>query len=267
MHLHATPDVIPRKLDAVELVKRARSAGMRGVLLKCHSALTSDVAWLLNKLDVGTEAFGSLVLNTSSTGGLNPQAVDVAIKLGAKEIWMPTISSAHILESEGKNPKDGITILSETGDVLPEVIKILHLIAKARIILGTGHISLEETKALTEAAVDQGVEKIMVTHPEYMKIPDKAQRELAEKGAIMEHCYYATTEIGGLLNPQQIAKQIRFVGAENCIMSTDLGQVANPYPVEGMADYIDEMLSHGITRNEIEVMTKENPAKLLGLSM
>ena len=58
---------------------------------------------------------------------------------------------------------------------------------------------------------------------------------------------------------------IRYIGAEHCIMGTDLGQYYNPPPAEGMRMFIALLLKNGITENEIELMAKMNPAKLLGL--
>ena len=268
MHVHASPDVHPRKTDEIELVRRAKSVGMRGVLLKSHHALTADRAWLIRRIEPGIDVFGSLVLNMPSCGGLNPQAVETAIELGAKEIWMPTISSAHHIRWAGGDPKEGISLLSGVGEVLPEVEKILNIIAEADIILGTGHISVKESRVLVDTAASLGVKKILVTHPELelISMSIEVQEELAERGALMEHCYYPTTELGGGLDVGVIAEQVRRVGSEHCVMATDLGQVANPHPTEGMLDYIRKMTAHGISEQDIDVMTKRNPARMLGLS-
>jgi predicted metal-dependent TIM-barrel fold hydrolase len=268
MHVHAAPDIYPRKCDEIELVREMKFYDMRGVLLKSHHTLTADRAWLIRKIEPDFKVFGSLTLNIPATGGLNPQAVETAIKFGAKEIWMPTISSAHHLRYEGKDPVKGIRILTEKNELVSEVIEILNLIAEANVILGTGHLSIEESRVLVAVAKKMGVKKILVTHPEWelVNMPIEVQIELAKEGAFMEHCYYATTTLGGGLNPQEIARQIKAVGAEHCVMATDLGQKLNPSPVDGMMEFIESMMKYGISKEEIETMTKKNPAKLLDLS-
>lgn len=267
MHVHAAPDIIPRKLDEIELVREMKSVGMRGVLLKSHHALTADRAWLIRKIEPDFEVFGSLTLNIPVTGGLNPQAVETAIKFGAKEIWMPTISSANHLRYIGKDPSKGLTILTKSGELLHEVIEILNLIADADIILGTGHLSIDECRALVTAACEIGIKKILVTHPEWelINMPVKDQIELSKRGAFMEHCYYATTSLGGRLDPREIAAQIKAVGTEHCVMATDFGHKSIPSPIEGMKEYIENMMKYCISTREIEKMTKENPSYLLDL--
>ena len=269
MHVHGAPDIVPRKLNEIELAKQAKSVGMKGILLKCHYALTADRAWLVRQCVPGIHVFGGIVLNLPVTGGLNPEAVSTAIKFGAKEIWMPTISAANHLKNEGKDPKMGINILSKTGELVPSVIEILNIIAESNVILGTGHLSPEETQILVSTAKKLGVKKILVTHPEWklVNMSVKVQVELSKKGAIMEHCYYATTKLGGGLNPKEIAMQIKAVGAEHCIMATDLGQALNPNPIDAMKSFIKDMIAHGISMKEIDLMTIKNPAKLLELPL
>jgi len=268
MHVHAAPDIIPRRLDEIELVREMKSVGMRGVLLKSHHALTADRAWLIRKIEPDFEVFGSLTLNIPVTGGLNPQAVETAIKFGAKEIWMPTISSMNHLRHMGEDPSKGLTVLTKSGELLDEVVEILNLVADADIILGTGHLSIDECRTLVTAAHGVGVRKILVTHPEWkvVNMPVKIQVELSEKGAFMEHCYYATTSLGGRLDPREIAAQIKAVGFEHCLMATDFGHKSIPSPIDGMKEYIENMMKCGISVEEIERMTKENPSNLLNLS-
>ena len=43
---------------------------------------------------IKTKVFGSIALN-SMVGGLNPSAVDLALAMGAKVVWFPTISAPH----------------------------------------------------------------------------------------------------------------------------------------------------------------------------
>ena len=84
-------------------------------------------------------------------------------------------------------------------------------------------------------------------------------------GAFIENCYVGFLPTDFRNDPKPIADAIKFIGAERCIMSTDLGQYYNPSPAEGMRMFIALMLKYGLSAPEIEFMAKKNPAKLLGL--
>jgi hypothetical protein len=61
------------------------------------------------------------------------------------------------------------------------------------------------------------------------------------------------------------AKMIRAVGPEHCVLATDYGQPANPFPAEGFATFISTLAKFGFTQAELDTMSKTNPARLLGL--
>lgn len=282
LHVHAMPDFFDRPYDQITLARQARDVGYRAILFKCHSAINADCASMVGKIVPGISVFGGVVLN-HAVGGLNPQAVDAAIGLGAKEVWMPTMNAAHHVEvfgvstypwhkraiEAGREVKEleGITILTPGGKIAPEVHEILGLIADADIILGTGHLSLREVLALIEAAREAGVKKILVTHPEWEATnwPVEEQVKMAEMGATLEHCINSLMPFRVASNPRLMVEAIRKVGAVHCVMATDYGQWRNPHPIEGMRHFIRLMMELGISEKEIETMTKKNPAKLLGL--
>jgi hypothetical protein len=281
LHVHAFPDIKPRRLDAVELVNEARNVGMAGILIKDHVTITSDRAYILNKIYLDFQVFGSIVLN-HTVGGLNPAAVRAAIKLGIKQVYMPTFSAAYVIEKHGiasgtedlfpaNNVQKGITIFSDKGSLLPEIDTILLAIKEADVILGTGHLSPMESLKLVQRANELGLRKALVTHPSSLLIDMSLddQKKAVEMGALLEHCYVGCTPFtstGKPLSPEVMAKQIGEIGAKHCIMSTDFGQTKNLTPVEGMKKFIEEMLKNGITKDEIDLMTRRNPRKLLNLS-
>jgi hypothetical protein len=107
LHLHAGPDVRERKLTYLEAALQAKEAGMKAILIKSHSTITADIASLIQPLVTDISVLGGVALNYP-LGGLNPEAVEAALRLGAKQIWMPTLSSANQYRYERK--KGGITI-------------------------------------------------------------------------------------------------------------------------------------------------------------
>ena len=152
--------------------------------------------------------------------------------------------------------------LSITESQVPEICK---LIAGADIILATGHLYLKEVKRVVDEALRQGVKKILVNHPEFLiraSIDD--MKELAGKGAFMEHSYALT--LSKKMTKEYLVEMIRKVGAEHTIIGSDLGQVGRVTPVEGLRNCIQELLEMGIKDEEIDLMLRKNPAKLLNLN-
>jgi hypothetical protein len=109
------------------------------------------------------EVFGSITLNRS-VGGINPFAVDYALKMGAKTVWLPTIDAINHKQKEGKI--GGIDVVVN-GKVIPELKAILKIIAEKNVTLATGHLSPKEIYIVIKEARKLGVQKIVVTHPEF----------------------------------------------------------------------------------------------------
>jgi predicted metal-dependent TIM-barrel fold hydrolase len=280
MHVHAAPDVASRSVHDFDLAQKAKEMGMRGVVTKNHEFITNDRAYLVRQIVAGIEVFGGITLNYS-VGGINPVAVDNMIMFTGgcgKIVWLPTHNAAHHEAFFTKKPDaGGIRVIDSSGNVIPELRKILKLVAKADIIFATGHVSPKEALAAAKAAKEEGVRKILITHamqsPGEMTVDDL--KRCLETGAIIEHAY-----LSYLMGPQaalgwmrgwkhvsmdDFAKAIKAVGADNCIISTDLGQYLNPTPADGLKEFILELKKKGITDDQINWMARKNPARLLGL--
>jgi hypothetical protein len=265
LHIHTAPDVRPRKLDDFGVARAAAARGMRAVLIKSHVTLTADRAYLAEQVVLGIRVFGGLALN-HAVGGINPAAVELALRLGAAEIWMPTLSATH-QQHDPAGP--GISIYGEDGRIAGHVIDVLRLIAEHDAILGTGHLSTEEVRDLVPVAREIGVRKFLVSHPEHppVEMPPAVQEELRDRfGVFFERCLISTTLAGWTLPFAELAAVIRRVGPESTVISTDFGQAASPAPVDGMAMYIAHLQAEGFDQASIDRMSRENPAALLGLS-
>ncbi len=263
-HVHSFPDIIRRRLDDLELVEQARAAGMRAVVLKCHASSTCERAYLLNRFFPDFRVFGGIVLN-DSVGGLNPRAVDVALTMGAMQVWMPTKSAAnHHTHLNGAS--GGLTIL-DGSRLRGEVRDIVRLVADADAVLATGHLSPEESHVLIEEALARGVRRISVTHPEWgvTAIPIALQQKLAPTGAVyFERCLACTEpDVPKHVLFGTIVGQIRAVGPATTIAATDYGMPQYPEPVAGMRALIEQFLAAGFTEHEVKLMVQDNPARLL----
>jgi len=283
LHIHAGPSMFARVVDALEAAEQARDAGMRAIVLKNHHEGSMGKAAMARRVVEGVEVFGSIVLNYA-VGGFNPFAVDAAIKLGAKIVFMPTVDARnHIrfygvgqygtkMQLTGVLPKayarvQGITLLNGDGDLDPAVAEILGLIADADVALATCHLAIPEVKQLVREAVAAGVHKIIVTHAnfEVPNLPVEDQVELAAMGAYIEHVVMSMFPPWHCINVDQLVERIRRVGPARCILSSDCGKLAGPPPVEGLRMFYQLLLDSGISAAEIEVMGQINPAKLLNL--
>ncbi len=263
LHVHGGPDVRPRKMSGLELARAAKEAGMRGFLFKNHHVPTVLSAALLREAVPSLEIFGGLVLN-ESVGGLNPAAVEAALKMGAAEIWLPTLDAAHECAFRG-HPGSGITVFDERGRLLDTAQEILRQIAASNCILGLGHLSFPEMLAVLQAGRRVGIKKLLVNHPEieFLNLSASMQRELAGPEVYFERCYVRANQA---VDWDGLARVIREVGVESTVLATDLGQPDNPDPVSGMKEMLQELAARGFMRAELEVMACRNPAKLLGLS-
>lgn len=280
-HVHAGPDPFhERRLGAMELAHQAKEAGMKAIVAKCHQFGTAPLACLVNQMVSEFTLVGSLTLN-SGAGGLNPDVVEVAARTGARVIWMPTYSSVVDSKKMRKNGDDadltpaqrvasqGISLMDAENKLLPQVISILEIIKENDMVLGTGHISVQEIYAVTKKARQMGV-KVTITHPlnSFFGSPLtlEQQKELAAMGAYMEQTFVTCMPVFGGMSPKVIVEHVKAVGEERSILSTDFGQATHPSPPEGFRMMVAYMLESGLSERELQVLIKENPAKLLGLS-
>ena len=263
LHFHTGPDSRPRSVDDIEASRLAAEAGMRAILLKNHFTMTADRAAIAMGQVDGLEIFGGLVLNRA-VGGINPEAVrQMATFSGGrgKVVWLPTLDSEYAATSSGS---DGpyVSIL-ENGEPLPAVLEVFELLAEHDLTLAMGHSAPGEVLRLIPEARRLGVPRILVTHVFSQGATREQMRQMAEEDAIMEIDWLAV--YGGNRTIEDYVSAIRDLGAEAFFMSSDLGQEGNPVHPDGLRAYIRAMLDAGITEEEIDIMTRRNPARLLGL--
>jgi predicted TIM-barrel fold metal-dependent hydrolase len=276
VHIHSAPDIFPRILNDVELALMAKQEGMRAVLVKSHVVITADRAEIASQ-QADFPVFGAIALNLP-VGGLNLEAVEVALKLGAKEVWMPTIHAKHFsaqkdhvptLATAVKADVAGLYLLNKDGSLKEELYPIFKKIAEYDVALGTGHITKQEAMTVVKEAAKAGIKKIILTHPLATFVNysvDDMKQALKHGVTFIEHCFNdVTRQVAFPITQKTIADTIRAIGAKHTIMSTDSGQWLNPVPVQQMGIYIKDMLDLGISEDDIRTMVSTNPARMLGL--
>jgi hypothetical protein len=267
MHCHHGPDPHrERSVDAAEAVAEAEALGMAALVLKSHAYPTGPVAILMQKTVERLRVFGGICCDRE-VGGLNPSAVEVALRTGARVVWMPTFSSVVDRRKLGL-PGPGIPLLDEHGRLVPAVEEILRLAREHRAVVATGHVDLPEQLAVVEAGRRLGVATVMTHALETLVGPDHTLAdvvELAERGATIEFTYLTCIPGGfaATADPPTFARAMMAVGPERAIMSTDFGQAESPHPADGMRLFIAEMLGAGVPASAIDLMARRNPARLL----
>lgn len=282
LHVHAGPSVMPREVDSAEMMQEAARAGYQAFVVKDHYFPTMMSAYLVQHYmgNSKVKVYGGVALN-NSVGGLNIKAVDSACALGAKFVWMPTVSAENHIKSHQQGLKfpgahgikldeEPIVYINSRGTVNKKVTEILQYMADTDMILGTGHGSRNEVDALVTAAAKNGVKKILVNHPQYMigaSLPDI--KKWAALGAYIE--LNATTYVPeskfAAVAMEEAVKVIKEVDINRLVIDSDYGQKNNGSPVQGMRRFIDLLINqHSIAEANIVKMVKTNPEKLLGLN-
>ncbi len=173
--------------------------------------------------------------------------------------------------------------------VTPEIEEILTLIAQhPGIYLNTGHVSGDEAKRLVELAGTYGIKNIVIAEHALAELSIEEQKTVAKKGAYLEHSvaqfigagaiprthYYVESDYMYDVvldvakhrpNLRGLGDQIREIGPEHFIISSDYGIRALPTPVEGMRMAVACFLDMDFSSEDIRTMMCTNPARLLSL--
>lgn len=282
LHVHVGPDLVGRRIEDVDLALRFAELGLAGFALKSHYVPTAERAAVVERVAPGVDVIGTIALN-NAVGGLNALAVEVAAREGARIVWLPTVDSLNEARRRDDAFPPGaqapvwvrlqrdlherglgtppVLVADEEGAPLPELLAVLGLVAEHQMILGTGHLSRDEIFMVVEAGLGCGIRDIVVTHPEFtsqdLSIAD--QVALAQMGALLERCF--TTPYTGKTTWEHVAAGIRATRIENNLISTDLGQPANPPVEDGLALFADRLLDQGLEDDDVAKLV-ENSRRL-----
>jgi hypothetical protein len=267
IHVHSDPDDRPRSIDAIDVAKLSRTRGMRAIVLKNHYDPTAALAYIVRKEVPGIEVFGGIDLNLT-VGGMNATAVEHMTKVSGgwgRFVWMSTFDAENQVRYSKEN-RQSVSV-AHNGELLPETKQVISVIAKHNLVLATGHVSPEEALMLLREGRRQGAQRMVVTHamnaPVLMDVPQ--MQEAAKLGAFLEFVGGSLAGADAAARIDRFADAIRKVGPEFCILSSDLGQKGNALPPDGFGAFLVALRARGFTQQEIDRMSKQNPARLLGL--
>jgi hypothetical protein len=283
LHCHPFPSPFPRRIDILEAARLYGEAGFRAIVVKSHHHSTAPDVALLRRHgldDTKVQVFGAVALN-NHVGGLNAHAANLCLAQGGKVVWFPTISSPnHIEHAKSTSLKfptlamplieeEPVDVWAEDGETLvPEVHRILALIAEADGVVASGHMPPRSIIALFEAARDAGVGRMILNHPNFVIEASKEEvMKMADLGALVEHslCMYDEESTFYHWQIDVLLDWVRTVGPERSSLGSDLGQENNPLPVDSFRKICGRLLEAGLREHEVRMLVAENPARLLGL--
>lgn len=275
VHCHPGPEAYAgRTYDEIDLAIRGCQEGMGGIVFKCHSAPSAArVAHVQRVVDQWArdngrsriDIIGGVVLN-KPVGGINPAAVDASARYGGRFVWTPSVDSGHHQRAIGGD-KPGIEVVGDDGKLLPVMYEVFDLVAKYDLVLSLSHQSTRERFLMIREARKAGVKRILIDHPQLSitKATPEQMREMVDMGAMIG--FYWQAAVPNLYNfdvkPKEMLEIIRVVGVENLAAGSDLGQIGNPNPVEGMRLFIKVLLFLGVSPETIRAIFVDNPRRLI----
>ncbi|MGD0965344.1 MAG: DUF6282 family protein [Candidatus Acidiferrales bacterium] len=270
--VHSGPDSDARTADADDVAKIGQQMGMRALVLTNHYESTAALAYMVGKEVPGIEVFGSIALNLP-VGGVNLEAVKrmTMMKGGrGRVVFLPDFDSENfrnVLHQTGT----AVPIYRD-GGLLPGVLELLDFIAQHHeLVLETGDNAAEEVMAVVHEAHQRGVTHILIKNAmgmfTHLTVPQMQQA--AREGAYLEFAYNAAYGEHPQRSIAEYADGMRQVGAKFCVLSTDFGSVhktAVPLHPQALLEFMQALHKEGISVDDINLMAKTNPARLLGLA-
>jgi hypothetical protein len=280
LHLHPAPSPFPRRMTLLSGVTQAAEAGFQAVIVKSHHhSMVTDLLAVSDAVDgLPIPAYSGVALN-NQVGGLNISAVGLALQMGGRIVWFPTISSGQHIEAHSGDlkfpttarayrPNTQTAVLDDNGKLLPAAREILAMIKEYDAILSGGHMSVPELDAVIRAAAAIRIEKIIVSHPNFViHAAPEICAEWTQFGVKFEHelCMYDDRssfyhwELDVLLNYLDVT------GIEHTMIGSDLGQANNPLPVQAYRRLVRGLLDRRVSTKDITTLISRNPASFLGL--
>lgn len=285
LHYHSGPSPFPRKMDVAEAAKHYSDAGFAAVVMKSHhhSTVMEILALQPSVLnDLPIRVYGGIALN-GAVGGLNPRGVDLALHMGGRIVWFPTMSSgAHIRyhEEHTDSPfptstvpvmdEEEIDVFDENGKLRPQVWEIIDLIKETDSVLSFGHMAPPQIDAVLDAAESAGVQRLMLNHPDFvLGVTHDQARVYADRDVLIEHSismYNDQSPRHEVWPIERLVEWIRVVGPERTSLGSDVGQLRNPTGVETFSRVVELLLEAGVSENDIQKMIRDNPAQLIGFT-
>lgn len=275
LHVHAAPSVFPRWGDGAAVAATCRDAGMRGVVLKAHEGSTVEAAAALTATHPPLRVAGGIVLNRY-VGGINPAAVEVALRMGGRCVWFPTIDSedhvraygstgAYRQQRGGEEGRDAVRVLDLQTNLTREAREVIALARDHGACLATGHLGAAAIDRVVDAARDLGHDQLLVQHPCF-STPDLSLEQIEHvirRGAYVELTYLAVSPMWADTTIDHSVEVLRRFGGQ-VVVSSDAGQPHTPAPPEALRSFAQSLHERGADADVVRRALSEVPAALVG---
>ncbi|EHJ59616.1 DUF6282 family protein [Novosphingobium pentaromativorans] len=277
LHCHFGPDfinpIVSPSVTAIEAARDAVAHDMGAIVLKAHDFPTPQLAAAVQEAVPGLCTCGGIVLDYQ-VGGINAYAAEQALKLGAKIVWLPTVSS-HQDHLNGIGPMlgyegTGQLAIDDSGELTSVVKDIVELVDKYDAAIATGHTTPQEHYALARYYGKRG--KVIVTHAMEKgggaHLDEQQSVELAELGATIELCaQICVAHMGHQPVPvEDVARIVQRVGYDKVLLSSDFGWNDDlPRPAAGLRDFLDSLWEMGVSEEALRTMAVRNGSRILNL--
>ena len=257
---------------------KAEAMGMRGVVLKSHWWPTINVVpYILKSVNTNVVLWSSAVMNVIA-GGPSTAFVEAAAALGGKMVFLPTWSArndivrkgfSHRIRSIYKNfdaiDDPGFVFTDNAGKLMPKAKELLECCKSYDLVLGTGHVSWQESLAFARQAHAIGFNKLIINHPLSPMIgaPPDALKKAADQGAFVEVCWNQLAP--GRMDSAELVAKLRAIGLSQVVASTDYFRPYSPSPPELMRMFLGMLHEGGLSRDEVKQVGCINPARVMGL--
>lgn len=277
LYVHAKPDLLARRLDDIALATELKKDGLGAALHRHHFAPTAERARLASDA-TGFELYGALLLN-GTAGGLEPRVVELALRMGARWVSLPSLSARRYQAGDNDNPYSRnavrvagtVPVVDDEGNLLPELHDIFDLVASNDVVLSLGYIDFAEAMAAVQAARRHKVSRIVATNP--ASIMGLSLAEMTELIAFPQVTFEfaassARSFLGGApaLPPRDLVGLVRRFGVERCALSSDSGHAGAPTTYRLLSAVCTDLAAEGLTTAELRALVRDNPSRLIGLA-
>lgn len=268
-----------KALPEWEWLPRAETAGMRAVVLKSHLWPSVSLSPFIAQLYSGSVDVATSITLNPAVGGLDPFAVEAALAMGAKAVFMPTWGSQNDNDRGGFHRRlvpafehfdpsrlSTLSILDASGSLTDGVQDILRLVRDRDVVLSTGHLAWAESLVLVREARRLGFERLVFGHPMSGSVgaPVEAIQEAARLGAYIEVCW--PTIAPGRRDPAEVVRVLSDIGTSRAVLTSDFFGGGSSSPSDLLRMLLGVLYDAGLPQEQIRQAVATNPAGLLGLS-
>ena len=178
-------------------------------------------------------------------------------------MWVTGVQTCALPISYVPDPETGVRVLQDDGTLTPQIWECLEALDTWPMTVFSGHLSVEESLAI--ARTGRLADRMVFAHPDSDSIGagDEAIVEAASLGMYIEICALGTYPQIGRIDHAGLARTVRLVGAERCVLTSDYFFPWAPPSHQMLRDLALGLMGVGITRDEIRTMLVHNPSSLV----